>query len=107
MNSFYAKTGMFVMPSSCDGFLNALAEDSCVGCSSVSFDFVKSPIVLIQTGVSGILIEANNINIMAKVLDDLIVNKKQRRIYQTKGFKVSENQCELKIANRVLNFIKN
>lgn len=105
MDSLYAKAGIFVMPSRSEGFPNALAEALAAGCCCVSFDFTAGPRDLIVHEVNGEIVEAENVEALAKTLDDLILNENKRSLYSIEAIKVGERLSEHNISKQIMKFI--
>lgn len=105
MDMLYARAGIFVMPSRSEGFPNALAEALVAGCCCVSFDFVAGPRDLIEDGVNGVLVEANNIRKLVAEIDDLILNTNKRNLLQIQAKMVSEKLNPIVIAKSYIDFL--
>jgi glycosyltransferase involved in cell wall biosynthesis len=105
MDLIYAKAGIFVMPSRSEGFPNALAEALCAGCCCVSFDFIAGPRDLIEDGVNGVLVEAENYVMLGEKLSELVINKKDRELFGINAELTKIKLENLKISEMYLNFI--
>ena len=105
MEIIYAKAGIFVMPSRSEGFPNALAEALCAGCCCVSFDFIAGPRDLIEDGVNGVLVEAENYVMLGEKLSELVINKKDRELFGINAELTKIKLENLKISEMYLNFI--
>lgn len=105
IDSLYAKAGIFVIPSRSEGFPNALAEAMCAGCCCVSFDFTAGPRDLIEHGINGVIVEAENIKALASTMDELILDNLKREEYGMEATKTAERLSEKSISNKILEFI--
>lgn len=105
MDMLYARAGIFVMPSRSEGFPNALAEALVAGCCCVSFDFIAGPKDLIEDGVNGVLVEAENYMMLGEKLSELVINKKERELYGIYAELTKIKLENLKISEMYLNFI--
>ena len=105
MDALYARAGIFAIPSRSEGFPNALAEAMTAGCCCVSFDFVAGPRDLINNGVNGVLVEANNINSLAETLDNLISNSIQRQFLGINAQEIYKNLNGIVITKKYLSIL--
>lgn len=96
----YARAGIFVMPSRSEGFPNALAEAMCAGCCCVSFDFIAGPKDLIEDGVTGTIIPAENIKALAEAINELISNDNKREKLQNNAVQIRNMLIEDVIIDR-------
>ncbi len=101
----YARTGIFVIPSRSEGFPNSLAESMVAGCCCVSFDFIAGPRDLIENGENGIIVDNGNIDKLADVIDNLIIDTNLRNTLAAKSRSVYNYLNIEAIVNRHLLFL--
>jgi glycosyltransferase involved in cell wall biosynthesis len=71
LKPWYNKVEIFVIPSRSEGFPNALVEAMAGGCACISFNFIAGPQDIITENVNGILVEPENVHLLAKEIDNL------------------------------------
>lgn len=101
----YAEAGIFVIPSRSEGFPNALCEAMAAGLPCISFDFIAGPKDIITNGYDGILVENNNIELLAEAIELLIEDESERLRLGENAMKIRERLDEMKIGQLYLNFI--
>lgn len=69
--AYYAKAEFFVLSSRHEGFPNILIEALACGCPCVSYDCETGPNEIIRPGENGLLVEAENVQALAKAIDEL------------------------------------
>lgn len=105
MDSLYAESGIFCLPSRSEGFPNALAEAMMAALPCVCFNIVAGPRDLIENGVSGFLVPDGDLDGMAAVLRSLTSNPSQREFVGANAM-VASRQCNPDVVTRrVLEFI--
>ncbi|SFV63112.1 Alpha-1,4-N-acetylgalactosamine transferase PglH [hydrothermal vent metagenome] len=87
---YYKKASIFVLSSLYEGFPNVLAEAMAHGCASVAFDCKTGPSEMINDGVNGYLVEANNIDLLSKRIESLIDNGNIRKKFSEESLKIKE-----------------
>jgi GalNAc-alpha-(1->4)-GalNAc-alpha-(1->3)-diNAcBac-PP-undecaprenol alpha-1,4-N-acetyl-D-galactosaminyltransferase len=87
---YYKKASIFVLSSLYEGFPNVLAEAMAHGCASIAFDCKTGPSEMINDGVNGYLIEANNIELLSQRIESLINNKDIRKKFSEESLKIKE-----------------
>lgn len=75
---WYEYANLFVMTSQTEGFPNALIEAMAHGVAVISYDCPTGPAEVIETGVNGILVKANDKREIEKQIRYLISNKSVR-----------------------------
>jgi GalNAc-alpha-(1->4)-GalNAc-alpha-(1->3)-diNAcBac-PP-undecaprenol alpha-1,4-N-acetyl-D-galactosaminyltransferase len=68
---WYSKAEIFVIPSRSEGFPNALIEAMAGACACVTFDFIAGPQDIILHEENGILVESENVQLLANAIDKL------------------------------------
>ncbi len=103
LDDFYAKAGIFVIPSRSEGFPNALVEAMFTGTPSISFDFTAGPRDIITDGVNGCIVKANDTKELAKKIDYLIENKSIRDKFSSNAKLSSQKFSEKELINQYQN----
>ena len=85
-----ARSGIFALPSRYEGFPNALLEAMQLGTASVSFDCPSGPRDLIEHGVNGLLVQAEDVVALADALGQLALDPPLRVRLGREAAKVSE-----------------
>jgi GalNAc-alpha-(1->4)-GalNAc-alpha-(1->3)-diNAcBac-PP-undecaprenol alpha-1,4-N-acetyl-D-galactosaminyltransferase len=88
---YYEKASIFVLSSLYEGFPNVLAEAMAHGCASVAFDCKTGPSEMINDGVNGYLVEANNIEALRKQIILLMESKERRKSFSIEAMKIKVN----------------
>lgn len=101
----YASSGIFVIPSRSEGFPNALCEAMAAGLPCISFDFIAGPRDIIVDGYNGIIVENDNIQLLANKIDLLIENEEERNRLGQNAKKIRAKLNERKIGQEYLSFI--
>jgi GalNAc-alpha-(1->4)-GalNAc-alpha-(1->3)-diNAcBac-PP-undecaprenol alpha-1,4-N-acetyl-D-galactosaminyltransferase len=102
---YYAKAGIYVIPSRSEGFPNSLLEAMAAGCCCVAFDFIAGPRELINNGINGVIVENGNILELSKTLDYLILNKDYRISLEKEALMIREKYFLGNIINRIIDFL--
>ena len=105
MDELYAKASIFVMPSRSEGFPNALLEAMCAGLACISFDFVAGPKDIITDNVNGLLVANNDIEALAKSINELIHNPVLRTSLGNEAAKLSASYSLQAITKRLCDFM--
>ena len=88
---YYKKASIFVLSSLYEGFPNVLAEAMAHGCASVAFDCKTGPSEMINDGVNGYLVEANNIEALRKQIVLLMESKEKCKSFSIEAMKIKVN----------------
>lgn len=105
IDQWYAKAGIFVIPSRSEGFPNALLEAMAAGCPSIAFDFVAGPREIITHNENGIIVESGNTMKLAQAIDELIENKELRNRLGKEAMKVRDNYNSKRICRQITDYI--
>lgn len=107
IDKVYSEVGLFVIPSRSEGFPNALCEAMAAGLACISFDFIAGPREIITNGHDGLLVEDGNIEALAKAIDYLIENPKERERLGQNALEIRDRLRLDKIGQAYLEFILN
>lgn len=88
VGDWYQRVDLYVLTSDFEGFPNTLLEAMAYGLPCVSFDCDTGPRDIIQHGINGILVPAENATLLIKALDKLMNNAALRQTYATKAKEV-------------------
>lgn len=73
-----AKSSLFILPSRCEGYPNALIEAMALGLPCVSFDCPSGPSEIIEHNVSGMLLPNQDYDLLQKTIVTLLADKAKR-----------------------------
>lgn len=107
MDLVYARAGMFVMPSRSEGYPNALAEANAAGCACISFDFIAGPRDIVDDNINGLIVEAENIVLLAEAIDRLIIDNDLRKKFQRNATEKNMLLNNQVIIGKHLKFLEN
>ena len=100
MDSVYRKAAMVVMTSDMEGLPMVLLEGKAYGLPLVAFDIMTGPSDIIEDGVNGYLVEAFDLNIMKKRIEQLVDDAALRK-WLSKNFAIGiEKFTEETILNK-------
>lgn len=102
---YYKKASIFVLSSQTEGFPGVLCEAMGYGCAVLSFDCPSAPREIIKDRKDGILVEANNIEELAKEMDYLIDNPNIREELGKNAKEISKRLSIESIALKWFNVI--
>ncbi len=91
IESIYLNASIYAMSSHFEGFGMVLAEASSYALACVAFDINAGPSDIIESGISGFLIDDHNIYAFADKLLLLMSDKKKR---ESMGFNAKKHVCE-------------
>lgn len=106
VDSFLAQGSIFVLPSRCEGFPNALCEAMASPLPCISFDSVSASDI-IENRVSGVVIPDGDIDALASEIQILMDDEQTRCRYSEKAFLIREKLDKDKIGDRFLEYILN
>ena len=95
---WYAKASVFVLPSKKEGFPNVLIEAMASGCAAVSFDCPSGPAEIIMHEKNGLLVEDQNREVLASVLQRVMNDKALRERLAYYAMEVRQKYALEKIA---------
>ncbi len=87
---YLQQADIFVMPSRYEGFPNALCEAMACGLPVIVSDFRSAVDILVEDGISGIIVPRENIMSLAVAMKNLIANKDRRIQLGLKAKRISE-----------------
>ncbi len=87
----YRAADAFVLCSRFEGFPNVLLEAMACGLPCVAFDCPSGPGEIVEHGKNGLLAEPNNVDALAKNIDTLMSNNKQRSMLGQEAKKVLDH----------------
>jgi GalNAc-alpha-(1->4)-GalNAc-alpha-(1->3)-diNAcBac-PP-undecaprenol alpha-1,4-N-acetyl-D-galactosaminyltransferase len=90
VSGWIARSPIFALPSRYEGFPNALLEAMQLGTACVSFDCPSGPRDLIEDGVNGLLVPAEDVNALTEALRQLALDQPLRECLGREAAKVSE-----------------
>ncbi len=99
IESYYKKASIFVLSSRTEGFPNVLCEAMANGVATISFDCDFGPRDIIKNGVDGVLVPAENTELLGKEIEKLINSPKLREKLGKKALKINSILSIDKIAN--------
>ncbi len=99
-----AESKIFVMPSRCEGFPNALCEAMASPLPCIAFDSIPTE-NLITDGVDGMVLKDNDINGLSSAMIQLMDDEKLRDTFAKAAFIIRQRLDKVKIGDEFLNFI--
>ena len=99
-----AKSRIYVIPSRCEGFPNALCEAMASPLPCIAFDSVPTE-NLIDDNKSGIVVPDGDIEKLALSIETLMHNESLRKLYAKNAYVIRERLNPKKISKKFLDFI--
>lgn len=99
-----AESKIFVMPSRCEGFPNALCEAMASPLPCIAFDGVPTE-NLITNHIDGVVLKDNDINGLAHTIEELMDNEQLRETLSKNAIDIKQRLDEEKIGDEFLKFI--
>jgi glycosyltransferase involved in cell wall biosynthesis len=91
---WYNRAEIFAMSSETEGFLNALIEAMSHGLAVVSYNGPAGPEDIIEHGVNGLLVEANNVSRLEESIDQLMSSESTRQSLSKEAIKIRDTLDE-------------
>lgn len=105
IDRFYNESSIFVLPSHIEGFPNALCEAMSVGLPVLCFDSIPYESI-IEIGKNGLVAKADDIEDLARKLDELVKDPERRKTMAENNKKRVKDFDSSKIASKFLDFMK-
>lgn len=99
-----AESSIFVIPSRCEGFPNALCEAMASPLPCIAFDSISAS-DLIENRVNGVVLHDGDINGLMNEIRILMENENLRNSYAQKAYSIRKRLDKEKIGDMFLNFI--
>lgn len=103
---YYKRAAIFVLSSRYEGFPNVLNEAMAHGCACVAFDCKTGPADIIQDEVSGLLVEAENIDLLAQKITRLQQDETVREKFFNHAMQIREKNALEKISEKWQTYIQ-
>jgi glycosyltransferase involved in cell wall biosynthesis len=97
---WYDIADIYVLSSRTEGFPNSLVEAMAYGVSSISFDCKTGPSEIINHGVNGVLVPANDVITLSKEIKSLVENQNNRESYSMNAKKIKKQLAFDNISNK-------
>lgn len=91
---YYEMSSIYVMSSRFEGLPLVLLEALAMGLPIISFNCETGPKDLVDDGITGVLVEPNNVTQLALEIDSLAMDRERREMYSTNALKKS---CDYKM----------
>lgn len=99
-----AESSIFVIPSRCEGFPNALCEAMASPLPCIAFDSISASDI-IENRVSGVILHDGDLDSLANEIRRLMDNEQLRTYYAGNAFSIRKRLDKEKIGDMFLNFI--
>lgn len=100
LKSVFQQTSVFILSSRHEGLPMVLIEAMSQGCACLSFDCVSGPREIINHGVSGMLVENQDLEQMEQALYSLLANEELRERFSENAINDTERFSTSKIVDR-------
>ena len=97
---------IYIMPSRFEGLPMVLLEAMSQGMACIAFDCISGPSDIITNNVNGVLVENQNLDLMARELDQLIESSDKRLEYSKQGVESLDNFKIEKIYQKYLDIFE-
>lgn len=104
VDELLAKSKLFVIPSRCEGFPNALAEAMASPLPCISFDSISASDI-IENRVNGVVVRDGDTDTLAREMISLMDNEVLRNNYAAKAYSIREWLDKDKVGDMFLDFI--
>ena len=90
ISDWYQAADAFALTSATEGFPNALIEAMAHGVPCISYDCLTGPSEIIEHGINGLLVEANNKQALTFAIDSLLGSSELQRSFAKKAVNIIE-----------------
>lgn len=97
VSDWYQRADLFVLSSRYEGMPNVLLEAMASGCACISFDCETGPRDVIDSGVNGLLVPAEDVDSLRYEMNRLILNPNERKKFSESAIDVREKFSEDRI----------
>lgn len=97
VGDWYQRADLFVLSSRYEGMPNVLLEAMATGCACIAFDCDTGPRDIIEQGVNGLLVPAEDVDALRYELNRLILNPNERKMFSEAAIDVRGKFSEARI----------